>query len=284
MATQPREYVRPADWAKALTALKPSEGSARLLTLPPRVPAEPYAGADVVVDLSRLDLGAVRQTEGVIELGLLAPLQALVDAPWHADPALSLLAEAAHLAAHPGLRNLATVGGVLFAQDGPPEVLLALLALEASVVLRGARGGRVTQPLAAFLSHPQMPAGKVLVGVQFAAPAAHTGGALARVARTPRDEAIVVAAALLTVEDGVCRHARLTLAGAGLAPRRLPAAEARLAGHPLSAERLAQASAAAAELTFIADLRGSAAYRQAMAPVVLRRAIEGASKKAAVEL
>jgi len=277
MTTQPSEYDRPADWPSAFAALNQPGRSASLLTIPPRVPADPYAGLEAVVDLSRLDLAAIRQTDRSIELGVLAPLQDLVDAPWRDDAAAGILAEAAHLAAHPGLRHLATVGGVLLARSGPPEVLLALLALEAEASLRGARGGRSAEPLAKFLGRPGAPAGKVLTGVQFDQPAAQAGGALARVARTPRDEAIVAAAAVLVVEDGVCKHARLSLAGAGVTPRRLPAVEAMLAGKTISAERLSSAAGAAAEgLTFVSDLRGSAAYRQAMATVVVRRSLTNA--------
>ncbi len=277
MATQPQEYLRPADWSSALAALNKPGRSASPLAIPPRLPAEPYAGVEAVVDLSRLDLDAVRQTDATLELGLLAPLQALVDAPWRDDPALGLLAEAAQLAAHPGQRRLATVGGVLFAHSGPPEVLLALLALDAAVVLRGARGGRRTSPLADFLGHPEVPAGRVLVGVQLARPAGHSAGALARVARTPREEAIVAAAAVLVVDGGVCQDIRLSLAGAGLAPQRLLAAEALLEGQTLSEVLVAKANEVAlAGLTFASDLRASAAYRQAMAAIVVRRSLTSA--------
>ncbi len=276
MATQPRDYLQPADWTSAYAALSQPDQPARPLLIPPRVPREPFAGVDAVVDLSRLDLGHVRQTEAAIELGVLASLQDLVEAPWRDESAAGILAEAAHLAAHPGLRHLATVGGVLTATSGPPEVLLALLALDATVVLRGPRGAQRNEPLASFLSRPGAPAGKVLVGVQFARPAPHAAGSLARVARTPRDEAIVAAAAVLVVDEGVCKRARLSLAGAGLAPRRIPAAEALLAGRPLSAERISAAAAATDGLPFESDLRASAGYRQAMAAVVAQRSLTNA--------
>jgi CO/xanthine dehydrogenase FAD-binding subunit len=275
MTTQPREYHRPADWPSALAALGRADGSARSLVIPPRVPAEPYAGVDAVVDLSRLDLANIRQTNETVELGALVPLQDLVDAPWQHHPALGLLSEAAHLAAHPGLRHLANVGGVISARSGPPEVLLALLALDAVVVLRSAGVAERQLPLANFLSLDGTPPGEVVSAVKFVPPTAHAAGGLARVARTPRDEAIVAAAAVLVVEGGICTRASLSLAGAGVAPRRAPAAEAMLEGQALSAALIARAAgAAAAGLTFASDLRGSAAYRQAMAVVVARRGLE----------
>ena len=282
MTTQPSEYYRPEDWPSALAALNAPGRSASPLIIPPRVPAEPYAGVEVVVDLSRLDLATIRQTDSGIELGALVPLQDLVDAPWRHDAAAGVLSEAAHLAAHPGLRHLATMGGVLSARSGPPEVLLALLALDASVMLMGAGQASRAMPLADFLALPGVPAGEVVAGVKFAQPPAHAAAGLARVARTPRDEAIVAAVAMLVVENGVCQRARLCLAGSGVAPQRAPAAEARLAGQPLSAERLEAAAAVAGDsLAFASDLRGSVAYRQAMAPVVARRSLTTAWKNAA---
>ena len=275
MTTQPTEYFRPEDWPSAFAALNNPDRSSSLLTIPPRVPPEPFAGVDAVVDLSQLDLATIRQSDQRIELGALAPLQDLAEAPWHAAPAIGLLAQAAHLAAHPGLRHLATVSGVLLAKDGPPEVLLALLALEASVTLVGPGQVRREAPLAEFLAGGA--GGEVVVNVSFARPAAGAAGGLARVARTPRDEAIVAAVAVLVVADGTCRQARLSLAGAGVRPQRVPAAEALLEGQPLSAERLSQAAEAAPEgLAFISDLRGSAAYRHAMAAVVARRSLTAA--------
>jgi CO/xanthine dehydrogenase FAD-binding subunit len=281
MTTQPREYHRPEDWPSALAALNRPERSASPLVIPPRVPAEPFAGVEAVVDLSRLDLGSIRQTEQAVELGVLVPLQDLVDWPWQPDAALGILAEAAHLAAHPGLRHLATVGGVLSARSGPPEVLLALLALKAVVLLRGAGESLREVPLSDFVGPENMPAEEVVAGVKFARPPAHATGGLARVARTPRDEAIVAAVAVLVVEGGVCRRARLSLAGAGVAPRRATAAEALLEGQTVSAESIAQAAEAAqAGLGFASDLRASGAYRQAMAAVVARRCLTSAWQRA----
>lgn len=280
MTTQPREYQRPADWPSALAALARLDLSARPLFIPPRLPAEPYAGVDLVVDFSRLNLAQIKQTNETVSLGVLVPLQALVDAPWQHDPALGILSKAAHLAAHPGLRRLATVGGVLSARSGPPEVLLALLALEASTLLRGPQDSVRKVTMAAHYVGVESARGEVNVAVTIPRPSAHAAGGLARVARTPRDEAIVAAAAVLVVEGGLCRKARLSLAGAGVAPRRAPAAEVLLEGQTLSADLITKAAEAAiAGLTFASDLRGSAAYRQAMAVVVARRSLTAAWDK-----
>lgn len=277
MTMQPREYLRPEDWPSALAALSRAERTSTSIVIPPYVPDDRYAGVDVVVDLSRLNLASIRQTVDDIELGALVPLQDLVEAPWGNAPAAHILAQAAHLAAHPGLRRLATVGGVLSAHLGPPEVLLALLVLEARVVLRGPGDSVRELPLDNFLNQGHALSGEVAAWLKFFLPSARAAGGLERVARTPRDEAIVAAAAVVEVEGEVCQRARLSLAGAGVPPRRIARAEQLLEGQPLSLERIgAAAEAAQAAVQFASDLRASAAYRQAMAAVVARRALVGA--------
>jgi carbon-monoxide dehydrogenase medium subunit len=241
------------------------------------VPDELFAGAETVVDLSRLDLATIRQSGHATEFGALVTLQDLIEMPWRKDAVAGILSEAAQLAAHPGLRQLATVGGVLLAKDGPPEILLALLVLEASVTLYGPGQARRDLALADYLARADRLAGEVVAYVWFERPSTSAAAGLARVARTPRDEAIVAAAAALVVVDGTCRQARLSLAGAGVMAQRVTAAEALLEGQTLTGERISQAAAAAPEgLAFISDLRGSAAYRQAMAVVVARRSLTAA--------
>ena len=70
-----------------------------------------------------------------------------------------------------------------------------------------------------------------------------------RVARTPRDEAIVAAVAVMEVEGGVCRRVRLALGGAGLQPSRVRSVEITLAGQRLTAPLIDEAAEAAVNPT-----------------------------------
>ncbi len=301
-----REYHRPADWAAASELLRRADPRTAPLVLGPRPPASPPADVEAVVDLSRLDLAYINEDDGgVVHVGALTPLQDLADSPQLKSLANGILSEAAHLSAHLGLRQVAMVGGLLVSREGPPEVWLALLALDATVVVRsddrsarevvevnvadlspqqvvldperGVAEATSTReiPLAGF--QPNALASGELVGeVKFERPLAHTGGALERVARAPRDEAIVAAAAVVEVADGVCRQVRLALAGAGK-PQRMTSAEHILEGRPLNDTWLQKAvEAVEAEVNPASDFRGSAEYRRAMAGVLARRVLEGA--------
>ena len=222
-----REYHRPADWAAASELMRRTDLRTAPLVLGPRPPASPPADVEAVVDLSRLDLAYINEDDGgVVHVGALTPLQDLADSPRLKSIANGILSEAAQLAAHLGLRHVATIGGVFTSREGPPEVLLALLALDATVVVRsddrsarevvevnvadlapqqvvldpehGAAETAKTReiPLAGFQPNA-LASGELVAEVKFERPAAHAGGALERVARAPRDEAIVAAAAVV---------------------------------------------------------------------------------------
>ncbi len=304
-----REYHRPADWAAASELLRRADPRTAPLVLGPRPPSTPSADVEAVVDLSRLDLAYIHEDGGgVVHVGALTPLQDLADSPQLKSLANGILPEAAHLSAHLGLRQVATIGGVLVSREDSPEVLLTLLALDATVVVRSddrsarevvevnvadlspqqiildpERGASETTqarevPLAGFQPNA-LASGELIAEVKFERPAAHVGGALERVARAPRDEAIVAAAAVVEVADGVCRQVRLALAGAGR-PQRMTSAEHILEGRPLNDTWLQKAAEAVeAEANPASDFRGSADYRRAMAGVLARRALERAVKR-----
>jgi CO/xanthine dehydrogenase FAD-binding subunit len=245
----PRQIHRPATPTEAAALLQ--QPGAVPLELGPRVPPDVHANAESVVDLSRLGLDYIRADEDAIRIGPLTPLQSLVESEVIRAHASGLLARAARIVAHLGLRHIATLGAAWRATDGPPDVRLALLVLDAAT--------NTDSPLAELIL-PRRP------GVR---------AALERIARTPRDEAIVAAAVSLILREGVCREVRVALAGACPQPRRFIEVEAVLEGQAPTANILQRAAeAAVANADPVADYRGSAEYRRAMAGVLVRRAVE----------
>lgn len=280
MPVRLREYHRPEDWATALSLLSRVEMHTAPLVIGPRPRALSDLGAEAAVDLSRLDLAYVTESDNALNIGVLTSLEELAQAPRLQAYAGGILARAARLAAHPGLRHLSTVAGALLARDGPPEVLLALLALGATVVTRSSADRMREAPLADFLAAgSKLSSDEWLVEVNVASTrGAPVGGALERVARTPRDEAIFAAAAVVEAADGVCRRARLAV-GPRLQP--VAAIEQILEGHAITRESLqAAAEVVTAKVDPIADFRASARYRRAMAGVLARRALTAAWQQA----
>lgn len=97
----------------------------------------------------------------------------------------------------------------------------------------------------------------------------------ARVARTPSDEPIVSAVAVVEGGQPAVTRARLVLTGVWPRPAGLAKAADRLAGAPLTLDAIRDvASAVEAEVAPKGDFLGSAEYRRAMAGVMARRALE----------
>ena len=85
---------------------------------------------------------------------------------------------------------------------------------------------------------------------------------------------VSVAAVVATDASGACTHARIALGGAGPVPLRAHDAERALMGRRVDDAAIREAAALAAAATDpIADLRGSAEYKRAMAAVWTERAL-----------
>lgn len=234
------EYYRPhsVDEAAGLLArgegrLVPLAGGTKLVGL-----LETRAAPDVdgVVDLRGAGLDYVYRSGDALHVGAMCTLSALVEHSEAAALADGLLLRAARGEGPVNLRNVATVGGVVACAEVDSEFYAALLALGATITVRGEDGERAT-PLA------ELDRVRGLVVEVQISPAAVRGGA-ARIARTPSDRPIVAALAVRGA-DGE----RVALCGVAQRPI--------LEGMPFDPPD---------------DFKASRAYRLAMAPIVAQRA------------
>ena len=137
----------------------------------------------------------------------------------------------------------------------PSDVAVALVALDATMRVRGPRGERSFPVEELYrlpgdtphLEHTLLP-GELIVEVRV------PGGAYSRHARylKVRDRAsyefaLVSAAAALSIEDGAIREARLAVGGVGTRPWRLRACEAALVGRTLERRAFEEAARFAAQ-------------------------------------
>jgi CO/xanthine dehydrogenase FAD-binding subunit len=275
------EVMRPGTRAEAVALL--ARPKTAPLTVRPRPESLWGTGIETFVDLSLLELDYVREeADGCLHVGAGASLQTLFDDPLVKSHTRGLLNRAAWQVAPESIRNLASLWGAIQARGGPPEFIMALLALEAQVQLLGAgekrREIKFLGPGNAFLT-----AGELMLEASFSPlPEAGCGWALERVARTPRDEAIVAALAVVELADGVARRVCLVLGGAFPLPGRVELAEKLLEGRSLSDKRIERAvRVASGTCAPVGDFRGSPEYRCAMAQVVCRRALQKAWARAA---
>ena len=107
-------------------------------------------------------------------------------------------------------------------------------------------------------------------------PAGHKA-AFVEFARRHGDFAIVSAAALLEIDGGKIARASVTIGGVAVAPVRASEVEQAIVGQAPSSELFAKACERCRSIEAMADIHATADYRQHLAAVLSRRALEKAA-------
>ena len=193
-----------------------------------------------------------------------------------ADRELAFLHPVARAVGGPAVRNMATVGGNLFAPAPYGDFTAALLALDATVAMQGGYSGRET-PLEEFLSARDRAGGNGLVAsVTFNRPAPDAFR-FRKVARVkPKGISVLSIAALLPMNGGRVTGARIAYGAMAPTPIRAKSVERALEGRSLDENGIAGAITVAAEGTSPAtDAIASAWYRREVVAVHLKRVLLG---------
>lgn len=169
------------------------------------------------------------------------------------------------------VRNETSVRRTLRASQLMPQWIAALLALGATVTL-DTEGGSGEVEMDALVR------GQVkgdIRALHIPMLDANTVWGEAHVARTPSDEPIVAAFAVLRLNGETVEAVRVALTGVWSKTVRLTEAADSLIGESLSRDRIIDvAGAVEREVEPVGDYLGSEAYRRAMTGVVARRALE----------
>ena len=277
----PFKYAAPDRLDDALERVGRAEGEAILLgggTATVLLMKQDLLAPNVVIDLGRIpELGGIAAgPDHGLRLGATCRLAELEDSTI-VRTAYPVVARAAHGVGNVRVRNVATLGGNLVHADPAQDLPPVLMALGATVTLASRRGTRRLPLEAFYIGYMETAIARDEVLTDVVLPPPPAGLRSTYIKFTPRsqdDYGTVNVACALLVEDGVCRSAALVLGGAGATPLRIRPAETCLQGYPLTDERIAQASAfAEQEIDPWDDLRGSAAYKRAMARVWTARAL-----------
>jgi carbon-monoxide dehydrogenase medium subunit len=223
-----------------------------------------------------IDLGGLRELSYITDRGSHVAIGALTrhhDVE-HSDLLgrdLPLLAHAAGQVGDPQIRHRGTIGGSVAHADPASDLPAVLLALDATLVARGADGSREIGIGEFFqgLFETTLEPGELLTEIRVPKPAAGARGwAFQKFTQRAIDWAIVGVA----VQGG-----RVSLVNMGGTPLRAAAVEAALAGGASPAD----AAAHAAEGTSAAaDIRASREYREHLARVLTSRALTEAAARA----
>jgi carbon-monoxide dehydrogenase medium subunit len=237
---------------------------------------------DHVIDLNRVEgLSFIRDVDGALEIGGMTRQRDLEfsDVVGRRCP---LMAEAIALVGHRQTRNRGTLGGSLCHLDPSAELVSVAAALDATVIVAGPNGQREIAFAAFPVAYmtPAIEPNELLTAVRFPVwPKGH-GYAFVEFARRHGDFAIVSAAALL-VEDGAGKilRAAVIIGGMGMVPIRAVELEQALIGRAPDDRLLREACETCRKFDAIDDVHAPGSYRQHLATVLSRRALEQASAR-----
>ena len=236
-----------------------------------------------LVDLRRIDsLAYVCRQDGALRIGTMTRQATLESSPLVAAQ-WPLLTEALGFVAHAQIRNRGTVGGSVAHADPAAELPAAFCALDARFHVRSQRGTRSVGWRDFFITHltTALEPDELLVEIEVPPLPQTTGWAFVEYARRHGDFALGGAAALLTIEDGICRRARIALLAAADTPLRPEAAERSLEGNVVTEEAAAEAARlATANINPTGDIHGDSEYRKHLIEAMVRRAITHATARA----
>jgi carbon-monoxide dehydrogenase medium subunit len=274
------DYSRATSLDDALTKLAATNGDGKFIagghSLVPLMKLR-LSEPKILIDIARIPgLSGIREKDQAIEIGA---------GTVHHDVASSALlrqvcpaiADCAASIGDPQVRNRGTLGGSLAHADPSADYPAVMLALDAEIHMKSAKGWRTVKAENFFqgLFTVDLAADEILAAVKFRPV---KSAAYAKLHQRASHFAIVGVAAALEVKSGVIQSARIGLTGATAHATRLTGVEKALAGKPASADSIvAAARTAGATLEEInSDIHASADYRRAMVNVFTERALKGA--------
>jgi carbon-monoxide dehydrogenase medium subunit len=234
---------------------------------------------DHIIDLNRVEgLSYIREAQGALEIGAMTRQRDLefsdvVRARW------PIMHEALLQVGHRQTRNRGTIGGSLCHLDPAAELVSLATGHDATATVVGPNGERQI-PFSEFpvaYMTPAIEPNELLVGIRFPQWAPRHGYAFVEFSRRHGDFAITSAAALLEADAaGKITRASVTIGGMGTAPSRARELEQAIVGLAPTAQLFRDACESCRKLEAIDDVHAPASYRQHLAAVLSRRALEKA--------
>jgi len=228
-----------------------------------------FASPTVLIDLGRVsELSYVRDEGSYVAIGAMTRHHDVANSSV-LQSEIPLLAHTAQAVGDPQIRHRGTIGGSVAHADAAADLPASLLALDATFVIRGASGMR-SVPAAEFFKsifETALEPGELLTEIQVPKPANPAAWSFQKFNKRAIDFAIVGVAVQGT---------SVALVNMGSTPLRAAAVESALA----SGASPADAAAHAAEGTNAgSDIHASKAYREHLARVLVRRALEEAAAR-----
>jgi carbon-monoxide dehydrogenase medium subunit len=272
------DYTAPESLQDAIAALVDGGEDAKLLagghSLIPLMKLR-LAAPSLLVDLRKVPgLHGVERQNGTWRIGALTPHAVL-----ERTPDLGIVSAVAATIADPQVRNRGTIGGSVAHGDPASDLPAAMLLCEGEFTLQGQGGQRSVAAADFFRDYLETAVNddEVLTEVRVSGMDGW-GHGYQKFNRRSEDWAMVAVCAVVKSSGGTCEDIRVGLTNMGSVPIRATAVEEALRGQELSDENIAKAAENAAEGTSPpADLNATAEYKQHLARVLAKRAIQEAA-------
>jgi carbon-monoxide dehydrogenase medium subunit len=230
---------------------------------------------ELLVDIGELaELRGIERNRDVLRIGALTRHVDVLRSPEIAAHA-PLLTEAIAHVAHPAIRNRGTLGGSLAHADPASELPACMVALNATIIVRGQDGERRVAAEDFFIGiyETALSAQELLVAVEVPVARKDSARFFHEFARRHGDYAIVGAAAQAIVHDGVFADLRIAFFAVSDRPILAKATE-QLINAAVTPAILSDVSMALGEeLDPQEDQQASAAMRRHLSKVLLRRCV-----------
>lgn len=243
------------------------------------------AAPPALVDIGRIpELRGISRSGDTIRIGALTT-HAEIAASVELQKSAAALSEAAGLVGDPAVRSRGTIGGNIAHADPASDLPTVLVALDARIVAIGPAGERTISADGFFtgIMSTALADNEVVTAIVVPSSARGQGSAYVKFSHPASRYAVIGVAASVTVAGNACSAARVALGGLLPHASRAAAVEKALTGKPLDTSAIANAAAqAGSDLgdDVTGDLFASAAYRKAVAPVYVKRAIAAAVARA----
>jgi carbon-monoxide dehydrogenase medium subunit len=228
---------------------------------------------ELIVDIGEItELCGIAATGGVLRIGALTRHVDLLRSPEIAAQAPLLRQAVTHIA-HPAIRNRGTLGGSLAHADPASELPACMVALNATIVVRGQTGERriAAEEFFTGIYETALSAQELLIAVEVPAAPKNSACFFHEFARRHGDYAIAGLAAQAIVQRGLFTDLRTAFFAVGNRPI-LAKAAAKLINIRVTPAALAEASATLSEeLDPQEDQQASAAMRRHLAKILLAR-------------
>ena len=280
------DYRAPVSLDEALTLLAQRGEDAKVMaggqSLIPLLRLR-FAQPALIVDIGRLPaMAEIKRDDGHVRIGALVR-HVDVERSTELAKLVPLMVEAVHWIADPLVRNRGTVVGSVCHADPQGDWGSIMLALNAEVVARSAKGERVI-PIDGFFEGPfttTLRPDEIVTAIRIPLPSGHAGGSYHKLERKVGDFATVAVSVQVELDGRKVRKAGIGLTAVSATNIKAKKAEQSLVGRELTDDVIAEAGRLAAEAAEPKDdIRGTAAYKKDVVRVFVQRGLKAALARA----